>query len=101
MAEYYLFYKKDQIAPKLKKNLFYYSVGDSLKRGYNIRVTVFGLEKKSHRPIFLGTADANTASYRGDTALANDILHQIFGYKWADKGTHYRLQNKDIKLYSV
>jgi hypothetical protein len=85
---------------KIKVNLkrFYFSVGDSPKRGYNRRIDVFCLERKTGLPVALGYIDVNTASYKGDHASACYVIHKACGYRMTDG---YSLDRKDVLLYQV
>ena len=49
---------------------------------------------------FLGSMISNRGSYRGGRAIANQILHDKFKYKWSEPtgDTHYWLKRKDITL---
>ena len=72
---------------------------NSDKRGYNRTVSVYTQNKDGSFSFIAENDKINTASYRGDSAEANQILHDNFGYKWAEKGnTHYYLLSKNVKL---
>ena len=49
---------------------------------------------------FIGEIMSSRGSYRGGLAIANQIIHDNYGYSWSEpKGrTHYMLKRKDIKL---
>ncbi len=67
------------------------------KRGYNKLITVYEMNKDG-RFTFIGDQWINTASYRGDDAIASQILHDEKNYQWGDTGTHYYLKRKDIQI---
>ena len=52
---------------------------------------------------YLGSMISNRGSYRGGRAIANQILHNEFGYRWIepDGHTHYRLKRNDIILITL
>ena len=70
------------------------------KRGYNKLISVYQMNKDGGFS-FIGDMWINTASYRGDEAIACQILHDEKGYKWGDTGTHYYLKRKDLKLIQL
>lgn len=70
----------------------------SEKRRYNRTITVYD-QNKDGSFNFIGEDDQiNTASYRGDEAIASKILHDKFNYKWLKGRENYDLQSKNIKL---
>ena len=69
------------------------------KRGYNKRISVYKqTPRKTFEPV--GDMYVNTASHRGDEAAINQILHDVYGFRWAEGWgiTHYRLKRSDIKI---
>lgn len=90
-----------RIQKLIKPHLYYYQASDSTISGYNRCITVFGLERKSFAPHWLGTIYVNTASYYGDRPTANIILHKLFGYNYVKGRAVLDLRNKKIRLYNV
>ena len=67
------------------------------KRGYNREVLVYRI--KNNEPLFIGCDDEiNTASYRGDRAIANWIIANELGFKMAN---NYDLKRKDVRLFEI
>lgn len=70
----------------------------SAKRGFNRTVTVWRV--KNNQPIYVGFDDEiDTASYKGDYAVACKIISDIDGHKMTKCG--YRLASKNIKLIEL
>jgi len=70
----------------------YKATDSSRERGYNRTITVYRM--KRNIPHFLGTDDRiNTASYKGDYAIACGIISLIDNHE-LDYG-HYRLKNEE------
>ena len=81
----------------VKKDLFYYKVlNESDVRGHNITIEVYMLEKDLS-PLFIGSYSANTASYKGNKPLANQIAVSYFNYKFDG----YLINNKKVKMYEI
>ena len=54
---------------------------------------------KNNQPLFVGYDDEiNTASYKGDKAIASWIIAKKLGYKMKDG---YDLKRNDIRLFEV
>lgn len=54
---------------------------------------------KNNQPLFVGYDDEiNTASYKGDKAIASWIIANKLGYKMKDG---YDLKRNDIRLFEV
>ena len=71
---------------------------NSTKRGYNRTVKVWRV--KNNQPIFVGYDDEiNTASYKGDRAIASEIVSINDGHKMDKRG--YNLESKNIKLIEI
>ena len=69
----------------------------SSKRGCNRTVKVWRI--KNNQPIFVGyDEDINTASYRGDRAIANQIISDCDGHKMRDS---YNLLSDKIKVIEI
>ena len=69
----------------------------SSQRGYNRTIEVYRV--KNNYPHFVGYNDKiDTASYRGDKAVANHIIADNLGYKM--KGG-YNLARQDVQLIEV
>jgi hypothetical protein len=81
------------------KRFYFKAENYSPKRGYNLQVVVYAVSRKDGHPLFLGRAHANTASYKGDHALASQIVAECCGYKMKPGG--YELVRKDVTLYEV
>lgn len=95
-------YRTPESMRELSVNMkrFYFKVEKhSPKRGYNLQVVVFGISRKDAHPLYLGRAHANTASYKGDHALAAQIVAKCCGYKM--KPGDYELARKDVEIYEV
>ena len=70
----------------------------SQKRGYNRTVNVYRI--KNNQPIFIGSDDEiNTGSYKGDYAIACEIISKADGHKMTADG--YALASKSIKIVEV
>lgn len=84
---------------------FIYTVRhESPKRGYNRTVVVYRIVK--NKPIFIDSdIEINTASYKGDYAVACKIISDKLGYKLdgGDRycGAGYKLERKDVKIIEV
>ena len=71
---------------------------NSNKRGYNRTVSVYRV--KNNQPLFVGyDEEINTASYKGDHAIACQIISKEDGHKMDQHG--YNLQSKNIKVLSI
>lgn len=69
----------------------------SSKRGYNRTVKVWRI--KNNQPIFVGyDEEIDTASYRGDRAIANQIISDNEGHKMKDP---YKLLSDKIKVIEI
>ena len=84
---------------------FVYTVRDSSRmRGYNRTIRVFRV--KHNKPEFIGREEAiSTASYKGDYAIACQIVSDNLGHKMSDGhgsiGRGYSLVSKNIRLFEV
>ena len=67
-------------------------------RGYNHTITVYTQNKDGSFNFIAEDNKINTASYRGDLAVASRLLHDKYGFKWSPKNKHYTLMSKNIKL---
>ena len=93
-----LYYKKEELRKGFKRNLFHYMVIDSNnKRGYNRKIKVYMLSNKDFRPFCIGSADVNTASYKGDRPTACSIVSAIFGYK----NDGYKILDERVNLHEI
>ena len=80
------------------KTYFYKVIQDSSARGFNREVHVYRV--KNNQPIFIGYDDRiNTASYKGDHAIASAIISKNDKHKMDKKG--YFLLSKNIQLLSI
>ena len=70
----------------------------SVHRGYNRTVTVYTQDKDGEFNFVGENAKINTASYRGDTAVASLILHDEFNFKWDKNYKNYNLLSKSVRL---
>ena len=77
------------------KHFIYKVEKGSYKRGYNRIILVYALIK--HKPILIGENHVNTASYKGDKASANEIIAELYGYRFDG----YNIIRKDITLFEV
>lgn len=69
----------------------------SNKRGYNREVQVYRI--KNNKPLFVGYDDKiNTASYKGDRAIASLIISHNLGFKMKNG---YDLLRQDIQLFEI
>ncbi len=67
-------------------------------RGYNRTVYVYRM--KNNQPIFVGyDEEINTASYKGDRAIASKIISDNEGMKMDQGG--YNLQSKNVQLFEI
>lgn len=79
------------------KTYIFTQVNTSQKRGYNRTVKVWRM--KNNKPIFVGYDDEiNTASYRGDRAIANQIISDNDGHKMKNP---YDLLSDKIKVIEI
>jgi hypothetical protein len=70
----------------------------SSARGYNRTVYVYRM--KNNQPIFVGyDEEINTASYKGDRAIAAKIISENDKMKM-DKGG-YNLESKNVQLFEI
>ncbi len=68
------------------------------KRGYNRTVYVYRM--KNNQPVFVGyDEEINTASYKGDRAIAAKIISENDKMKM-DKGG-YNLESKNVQLFEI
>lgn len=82
----------------IMKNYIYLVQHSSKQKGFNRTVIVYQL--KNNKPCYIGTNDRiSTAAYKGDYAIACEIISNVDGHKM-DK-TGYELLSKSIKLWSV
>jgi len=80
---------------------YYYRARPVKKGKWNREISVYE-QLKDGRFYHIGTSFVNTGSYRGDRAIAAQILHDEKGYQWAEKaGTHYELKRKDISIIEL
>ncbi|AHK11327.1 hypothetical protein S14_218 [Shewanella sp. phage 1/4] len=71
---------------------------DSSARGYNRTIVVYRI--KNNQPLFVGSNnEINTASYKGDYAIACELISANDSHKMDNTG--YRLQSKNIKILSI
>ena len=77
---------------------FYFTRTDSPVRGYNVRINVFTIDKRTKAPRWVGESDQNTASWYGDIAVARQIVSKAFNYKMEDS---YTLARKDITVHQI
>ena len=70
----------------------------SPQRGSNRTVTVWRIE--NNEPVYVGHNDRiNTSSYKGDHAIACEVISEVDGHEMTADG--YHLLDKDIKVISV
>lgn len=68
------------------------------KRGYNRTVYVYRM--KNNQPVFVGyDEEINTASYKGDRAIAAKIISEKDKMKMAKDG--YDLESKNVQLFEI
>ncbi|AOQ26751.1 hypothetical protein [Vibrio phage S4-7] len=68
------------------------------KRGYNRTVYVYRM--KNNQPIFVGyDEEINTASYKGDRAIAAKIISENDKMKM-DRGG-YNLESKNVQIFEI
>jgi hypothetical protein len=80
------------------KTYFYTIKHNSALRGYNRTVTVYRV--KSNQPSFVGYDEKiNTASYKGDYAIACKIISE--NDKHLMDKTGYTLESKNIKITGI
>ncbi|AHK11626.1 hypothetical protein S140_219 [Shewanella sp. phage 1/40] len=71
---------------------------NSNQRGYNRTVNVYHI--KNNKPTFVGYDDKiNTASYKGDYAIACKIISENDKHRMNKTG--YRLESKNIEVISI
>ncbi|AGG58304.1 hypothetical protein VPDG_00143 [Vibrio phage henriette 12B8] len=70
----------------------------SFKRGFNRTVCVYRI--KNNQPLYIGCDDEiNTAAYKGDLAIASNIINRVDGHKMDASG--YELVSKSIKVIGI
>jgi len=80
------------------KTYFFTTENHSDRRGYNRTVKVYRV--KNNQPIWIGYDDEiSTASYKGDYAIACEIINQVDGHKMTKCG--YHLESKNIKVLGI
>lgn len=77
---------------------FYFKNEDNSKRGYNILIEVFFIDRVTKRPCYIGHSNETSASWRGGQAVARGIVSEVMGYKMKDG---YHLVRKDITVWEV
>jgi len=77
---------------------YYYTTGNSGKRGLNRAITVYS-QNKDGSFNYIGEEHASTASYVGDYATVCHILNDEKGHKLTDNG--YLLLSKNIKIIEL
>ena len=80
------------------KKYFIKTTNNSSKRGYNRTVTIYTQNKDGSFNFIAEDEFINTASYRGDEAVASKLLHDKYNYKWNPKDVNYSLLSKSVKL---
>ena len=80
------------------KTYIYTVYSNSAKRSYNRTVNVYRI--KNNVPVLIGYDDEiNTASYKGDYAVACSIINKVDGHKLANNG--YKMASKNIQIFSI
>ena len=79
------------------KNFIYKVDKKKTKNNSTVTITVFAVRKSSERPLHIGTAECNTASYKGDFATANMLIAEAFNYK----NDGYRICHSKVTIYEV
>ena len=80
------------------KKFYIKVIHSSIKRGYNRTIEIYTINKRGTFSFLCSDDAINTASYRGDEAVASRLLHEKFGFKWSPKNENYSLMSKNIKL---
>lgn len=78
------------------KTYIYKVESHSDKRGCNRFICVYRI--KENMPSLVGEAHVNTAAYKGDCAVACNIISDVDGLKMADG---YRLADKSVRLINI
>ena len=82
------------------KTYFYTVEKSSNTKGTNRTVNVY--RNINNQPIFIGSDDIiNTASYKGDRAIACKIIHDVDGAKWLKGREGYELHSKNIRIIGL
>ena len=90
--------RAEELKKEIIKNVFYYSItNNSEVKGDNRTINLFVL-KKDYQPVEIANYSVNTASYKGDRAVASNMISEIFGHKLKDG---YTLLSNKIKLHSI
>ena len=80
------------------KTYIFKVIQSSPLRGYNREIIVYRI--KNNQPLFIGSDNkVNTASYKGDYAIACNVLKAVEGYKMTKCG--YYLQTNKVKLLEI
>jgi len=78
------------------KTYIYKVTHSSTIRGYNRTVEVYRI--KHNEPIYIGYNDRiNTASYKGDRAVAGKLISDIDGHKFEG----YDLVSENIQIFEI
>ena len=79
------------------KTYIYTTDYSSSQRGYNRTITVYRVI--NNKPVFVNIDNKiNTASYRGDLAIASHIIADTDNHKISD---NYNLDSKNIRVLPV
>lgn len=86
------------------KTYIYKVIHSSFVRGYNRTIIVYRI--KGNTPVHVGMNDTiSTASYKGDYAVACQIISDIEGYSMSKGGgavgAGYALKSKNIQVLEV
>jgi len=77
---------KKEIVEKVGKKYFYYKQSGSQKRGYQIRVDLIGIDKKTKRPVYIAGGDFQSGTWRGAQGEAIHFLSKLFNVDQKDIG---------------
>ena len=90
--------RAEELKKEIIKNVYYYSITPASNiRGYNRTINLFVI-KKDYQLIEIANYCVNTASYKGDRAIASNMVSDIFNHRMKDG---YRLLSDKIKLYPI
>ena len=95
-----IFYEKAITHPLFEENLFFYIGVDSSNVSHKNRETfVYVQHKISKQLMQIGVAYSNSASFKGHTAIANEIIAKFANKEDIFDG--YRVNDKDIILNNI
>lgn len=82
------------------KTYIYKPIDSSTKRGYNRTIEVFRV--KNNVPIYLGYDNKiDTASYKGDKAVAKELIAELEGYTFEGYDFKAKSTRENVQVFEV